>query len=232
MIAMVDPRSGDTRAHSDLPDATDSALLDWLASEMDGDLLDLLHRFLARAKGYPQEQPSTNIDLDVVEGDHLVGLDELFEGVRSDEYLLANHRHWAGLFLCPMPGCDCREAHVVFFDEETESGDAVGSVLLDLGGNEGFEVQRTSPECGAPDDVVRQLWSLFERRHQVGPYLRRREARFKAVGQTLCRPVAKPVRAVPSPGRNEPCPCGSGRKFKKCCLGKSPSLNGPRRKAQ
>lgn len=22
-------------------------------------------------------------------------------------------------------------------------------------------------------------------------------------------------------GRNEPCPCGSGRKFKKCCLGKT-----------
>jgi uncharacterized protein YecA (UPF0149 family) len=22
---------------------------------------------------------------------------------------------------------------------------------------------------------------------------------------------------APKPGRNEPCPCGSGRKFKKCC---------------
>ncbi len=25
------------------------------------------------------------------------------------------------------------------------------------------------------------------------------------------------VRAVPKTGRNDPCPCGSGRKFKKCC---------------
>jgi hypothetical protein len=24
------------------------------------------------------------------------------------------------------------------------------------------------------------------------------------------------------PGRNHPCPCGSGRKFKNCCIGKSP----------
>ncbi|MEW6759152.1 MAG: SEC-C metal-binding domain-containing protein, partial [Acidobacteriota bacterium] len=24
------------------------------------------------------------------------------------------------------------------------------------------------------------------------------------------------------PGRNDPCPCGSGKKFKKCCLGKDP----------
>ncbi|WP_368860677.1 SEC-C metal-binding domain-containing protein [Bradyrhizobium sp. Arg816] len=27
-------------------------------------------------------------------------------------------------------------------------------------------------------------------------------------------------------GRNDPCPCGSGKKFKKCCLG-SQSLNEP-----
>jgi len=26
--------------------------------------------------------------------------------------------------------------------------------------------------------------------------------------------------ATPTPGRNDPCPCGSGRKYKKCC-GKS-----------
>ncbi|MEO8605615.1 MAG: SEC-C metal-binding domain-containing protein [bacterium] len=31
-------------------------------------------------------------------------------------------------------------------------------------------------------------------------------------------PPAEPVRrAEPKVGRNEPCPCGSGKKFKKCC---------------
>jgi preprotein translocase subunit SecA len=28
---------------------------------------------------------------------------------------------------------------------------------------------------------------------------------------------AKPVRAVPKVGRNDPCPCGSGKKYKQCC---------------
>ena len=28
------------------------------------------------------------------------------------------------------------------------------------------------------------------------------------------------VRETKKPGRNDPCPCGSGKKFKKCCLGK------------
>lgn len=32
----------------------------------------------------------------------------------------------------------------------------------------------------------------------------------------------QPAVAAPKIGRNEPCPCGSGRKFKKCCEGRQP----------
>jgi preprotein translocase subunit SecA len=31
-------------------------------------------------------------------------------------------------------------------------------------------------------------------------------------------PVATFQRATPKVGRNDPCPCGSGKKHKKCCL--------------
>lgn len=30
-------------------------------------------------------------------------------------------------------------------------------------------------------------------------------------------PPVEPVHADKTPGRNDPCPCGSGRKYKKCC---------------
>jgi len=30
-------------------------------------------------------------------------------------------------------------------------------------------------------------------------------------------PRVAPVRKAPEPGRNDPCPCGSGKKYKKCC---------------
>ncbi|NEU98252.1 SEC-C metal-binding domain-containing protein [Bradyrhizobium uaiense] len=33
---------------------------------------------------------------------------------------------------------------------------------------------------------------------------------------TPTEPVRNPLRHV---GRNDPCPCGSGKKYKKCCLG-------------
>jgi uncharacterized protein len=39
-------------------------------------------------------------------------------------------------------------------------------------------------------------------------------------GQEIAPAQAKSARANPTTGRNDPCPCGSGRKYKKCCLGK------------
>jgi hypothetical protein len=220
MIAIVDPSSGETEAHPDLPDAADPALIDWLASEMNGELLDVLHRFRARTKGYPPERRRKDIDLDAVEQVHLAAFNELFEGVRDDEYLLGGCRYWTCIYLCPYADCDCHRVRVAFFDDEEESDDTVGSVLLDLSGAGGFKLEEMAAECGAPEHLIKDLWALFEGRYDIGRFLRRREAQFKAVGETLWRPIAKPVRAFPRPRRNSPCPCGSGRKFKKCCLGK------------
>jgi uncharacterized protein YecA (UPF0149 family) len=30
-------------------------------------------------------------------------------------------------------------------------------------------------------------------------------------------PKVDPIKADQEPGRNDPCPCGSGKKYKKCC---------------
>ncbi|MEC8075023.1 MAG: SEC-C metal-binding domain-containing protein [Pseudomonadota bacterium] len=34
---------------------------------------------------------------------------------------------------------------------------------------------------------------------------------------SCCAPQVPFTRAVPKVGRNDPCPCGNGKKFKKCC---------------
>jgi uncharacterized protein YecA (UPF0149 family) len=33
----------------------------------------------------------------------------------------------------------------------------------------------------------------------------------------LCKGVQRPVRALPKPGRDDPCNGGSGKKYKRCC---------------
>jgi len=35
--------------------------------------------------------------------------------------------------------------------------------------------------------------------------------------QARQNPAAGPIRAPAKPKRNQPCPCGSGQKFKRCC---------------
>lgn len=48
-------------------------------------------------------------------------------------------------------------------------------------------------------------------------------ARFEGARRRLRQETERltPVRRVAAAGRNDPCPCGSGRKYKKCCLGRA-----------
>ncbi len=40
---------------------------------------------------------------------------------------------------------------------------------------------------------------------------------FRLAPKTTKRAAPKTVRSPDTPGRNEPCPCGSGKKYKRCC---------------
>ncbi|MGA3042391.1 MAG: SEC-C metal-binding domain-containing protein [Bryobacteraceae bacterium] len=46
----------------------------------------------------------------------------------------------------------------------------------------------------------------------------REQARSLAVASPT--PPSTPKPSAAQPGRNQPCPCGSGRKFKRCCISK------------
>jgi len=50
---------------------------------------------------------------------------------------------------------------------------------------------------------------------QLGLYLRALQAPFLDVASGTPKPIVTPTQKV---GRNNPCPCGSGRKYKKCCM--------------
>ncbi|HEX2994473.1 MAG TPA: SEC-C metal-binding domain-containing protein [Anaerolineales bacterium] len=217
----VDPSSGEIGNDPDFPDQSNPALMEWLTSEINGELLDVLYRFRARLNGSSVEQPRKDIDLDYLEAGHLAAFSDLFDGVREDEYLLSGRRYSTCIYLCPDPNCDCHETRIVFFDDADDSGAGVGWVYLDISGTVGIHIIEMSAERGSPEDLIKELWKLFERRHDAGSLLRRREVQCKMVGGMLWESVPMPVRATPQPGRNDPCPCGSGRKFKKCCLNKN-----------
>jgi len=64
---------------------------------------------------------------------------------------------------------------------------------------------------------VTGIWQVSEERHDqfnVGTYARQQEQIADTAG---VRVAAKPIHVQQKVGRNEPCPCGSGKKFKHCC---------------
>ena len=69
-------------------------------------------------------------------------------------------------------------------------------------------------------------WLVEQGAEQVGPARALLLARLPELAdrygdpQGLLRPARLPRRRAETVGRNDPCPCGSGRKYKRCCLGK------------
>jgi preprotein translocase subunit SecA len=94
-----------------------------------------------------------------------------------------------------------RESFVLFQEMLAQTAEKIVRILLNP--------RLTIAQEGAPDAKTAPTRSLrFER---------------PDVSQTAPTPRAerpgarRPVKAVVVPGRNDPCPCGSGKKYKKCC---------------
>jgi preprotein translocase subunit SecA len=67
------------------------------------------------------------------------------------------------------------------------------------------------------DRQVRGIWDASEMRHEqfrIDQYAEQQEQTADAAGG---RVAVKPIRVAQKVGRNQPCPCGSGKKFKHCC---------------
>jgi preprotein translocase subunit SecA len=65
-------------------------------------------------------------------------------------------------------------------------------------------------------DITRALFHLTVVREGPSPLARAHEGRLTIDAEDEEPQKAAPVRKGPTPGRNEPCWCGSGKKYKKC----------------
>ena len=85
----------------------------------------------------------------------------------------------------------------------------------------GLEIRST--EAGGPDDERGMVEFVASYTYEGQRKHYHEEARFDRLDGRWYftegrRAVQKPlVREEPKVGRNDPCPCGSGRKFKRCC---------------
>jgi hypothetical protein len=77
-------------------------------------------------------------------------------------------------------------------------------------------------KIGPLDDAIAELagWYAFS---DAAKQNRARHIAREAAGVQPRPPEAPAINPLKGVGRNDPCPCGSGKKFKKCCLPRAPS---------
>ncbi len=125
---------------------------------------------------------------------------------------------WCEGFLAATQRFNAKDWAALWMLDAFQPGDATDHArlitpFLRLGDEAGQEITR---EEGNPQRWVDAVAPALATIH--AHWLARRSARPAVVSRAPIR------REAPKPGRNDPCPCGSGRKYKKCC-GQAPTLH-------
>jgi len=84
----------------------------------------------------------------------------------------------------------------------------------------GIKIQHT--DRGGPEDDEGQVEftvsytekGIKQEHHERSTFKKEKGTWYFETGTTMPRPI---IRALPKTGRNDPCSCGSNKKFKKCC---------------
>lgn len=203
----------------------------------DADLLQLREWFLATKLAVIQTTPPSEMDitnLPYADGGLMVRFVEVFPFGSALNFTW-NGEAWAvDEQYCVQPGCECKEMVLSFLRLMDAAGRNIASIKCPPALYYNYHTQRAKPVArgqeGSPplDSLLaalkREHESLnrqLETRHLILQSLYARHF-LAQTSKGLQSPFANPVSAVSHKiGRNEPCPCGSGRKYKQCCLGKS-----------
>ena len=138
---------------------------------------------------------------------------------------------------CPNPQCDCQ---TVFFDFHQVSSETTEPICLLLVGFDGQRVEIQKCHQGSQSHARALLNQLLAQESDLLVECKRRYKRIRQATTRICdtqplipkallEPKASarskivsipPQRPSTRIGRNSPCPCGSGRKYKQCCGGR------------
>lgn len=182
-----------------------------IAERIDGEILDELGRLWYRGKGLKGAVPRspTSRAFEDWRPGVMIPWDHVFDDPRQDVYLIGDAAFEAFEHYCVTPGCDCGNVMVDFNESSRLGLIPVGGVTVHRSGS--FELEATDDP-----ELVDRLWLMFQRRHprHLARFARRSVA-MQEFGAELV--VVREAAASSKVGRNDPCPCGSGKKHKKCC---------------
>jgi len=118
---------------------------------------------------------------------------------------------------CLNPKCDCRNATLVFLQTDTET-ERIEEACQIVVGFDGQIEQLNAYTCTPAEARALHASWVAQMDEPLPKTLADAYAELKLVGERLVVEGTRPHRSPEKVGRNDPCPCGSGKKYKKCCL--------------
>jgi len=119
--------------------------------------------------------------------------------------------HWVLDQYCPNPACECSSVALTVYQIRGEAPAArMGEASVDLAGDQ--------PRLEVATEAARELFDTFWDKYAERLRPRRDEARRVVLRYAAQPASAQPARSGSRIPRNASCPCGSGKKYKRCCL--------------
>jgi hypothetical protein len=193
------------------------------------DWRDLFHGFYKRKEAHTDKADCRRLSADfppevLRDASLMVAYMEIFPWGKTFDFTLDQERWLIDDRYCVNPECDCQDALIVFLRVDlTEDGRAK---VVQESPTARYDANRAAfealnppwPDKPALETLARALREAHPRFHEA---LRNRRRQLR----TLYKSAIKRERTKAPPphvqrqdfGPNDPCPCGSGRKFKKCC---------------
>ncbi len=196
----------------------------------DADRQRLREWYLAEKLEVIQTTPVSKIDItglpNADEG-QMIGFVDVFPCGLALYFELRNETWAVDEQYCVQPGCKCKETILSFLkllDASGKKTSVIGdtpAIRYNYRTHEARPVARGPAGSPSPDALLAALMpaqanvdAQLERRHLIMQALYARHY----VEQTKSRMESLSTVPLRKVGRNEPCPCGSGRKYKHCCL--------------
>jgi SEC-C motif-containing protein len=117
--------------------------------------------------------------------------------------------YWAVEHHCTNPACTCREVVVMLYEVDSPRTQHLGELRID------FAKSRLEPK--ASHARAAKLFGPLWEKHGAELLMRYGEVRRAVEAYATSRAAPATTDRAPRPARNAPCPCGSGKKYKRCC---------------
>ena len=140
--------------------------------------------------------------------------DQLIFNLNGKQYLIYDQ-------YCLLPKCSCTDTTltIIFAEKYNKPGEELCSINLNYKQNKWEIFKQKNSSIGIEDiklNIEEQIPDIYNRFLSRHIKLKRIYAGCKKKHFAQMQQVSNQ-----KTGRNAPCPCGSGKKFKKCCLRKS-----------